>query len=165
MLLVAAALVFALTGCAPNVVKDSSSGGGVSQEVVEEPAEPSGQKADSQPVKADESIMATMTCEELDAERLERLSVFGQFKRAVSVEVTEKDGVSWWVVAAEQDVDDRPLRLAYLTDALELSDYQDGTWIQLEGDDPWRNVDWDHDLLVRGKSALKLARRQLMGTN
>lgn len=116
------------------------------------------------PVAADEAIMASMTCELLDVSAANDLTTkFGYFDRAASVEVGEKDGTTWWVVVFEWDDDSGVVdsRKAYLTDGLGLPSRGDGTWIELRSSDPWHDVDWDRDMLVRGQSALELARDTL----
>lgn len=115
---------------------------------------------DTLTVEPDEDVMASMTCVPLTQEQLESLTLrFGIFDRGVSVDVTKKDGVTWKVIALQQAaMDGTPTRLAYLTDATDLGWGEGETWIELKSDDPWRNVDWDEDLLVRAQSALTLAK-------
>ena len=114
-------------------------------------------------VEPDEDVMASMTCVPLTPEQLESLTLrFGIFDRGVSVNVVEKDGVTWKVVALQQTAaDGTPTRLAYLTDAVDLGWGGGETWIELESGNPWRNVNWDDELLVRGQSALTLAQEWL----
>lgn len=114
-------------------------------------------------VAPDEDVMASMTCVPLTTEQLESLTLrFGIFDRGVSVDVAEKDGVTWKVIALQQTAADGTLtQLAYLTDAVDLGWGEGETWIELESGDPWRNVDWDDELLVRGQSALALAQEWL----
>lgn len=118
---------------------------------------------DTLTVEPDEDVMASMTCVPLTQEQLESLALrFGIFDRGVSVDVTKKNGVTWKVVALQQTAaDGSPTRLAYLTDATDLGWGEGETWIELRSDDPWRNVDWDEDLLVRAQSALTLAKSYL----
>lgn len=118
---------------------------------------------DTPTVEPDEDVMASMTCVPLTQEQLESLTLrFGIFDRGVSVDVTKKDGATWKVVALQQTAaDGSPTRLAYLTDATDLGWGDGETWIELKSDDPWRNVDWDEDLLVRAQSALTLAKEYL----
>ena len=124
-------------------------------------------ESDVQPldIEPDESIMATMSCDVLDVEKLEWMWRFGWFDRAVSVEVCEIDGVTWWVLVADHKHSDGQtwVRKAYLCDALEGENASDGTWIELDSSDAWRNVDWDTDLLVRAESALEFAKETLTG--
>ena len=114
-------------------------------------------------VEPDEDVMASMTCVPLTPEQLESLTLrFGIFDRGVSVDVTKKDGATWKVIVLQQTTaDGTPTRLAYLTDATDLGWGDGETWIELKSDDPWRNVDWDEDLLVRAQSALTLAKNYL----
>lgn len=165
-----------LVGCggAPATEPDPAPEEPPAETVVEdEDAQPDGEaiveeilsRNDDEPkdVEPDEDVMASMTCVPLTPEQLESLTLrFGIFDRGVSVDVTEKDGVTWKVVALQQTAaDGTPTRLAYLTDAVDLSWGEGETWIELESGDPWRNVDWDDELLVRGQSALTLAQEWL----
>lgn len=169
--LAAAVFSLSLVGCAdlPTPLDDVTDEPAAGEE--EESAPDDQVVTQAQPVLSDKDIMASMSCVELDEEGLERLRHFGWFDRAVSVEVGEVDGTTWWVVAAEREVDGglQEARHEYLTDALgkegapaaEWLDFDDATWIELESGNPWKSVDWDHDQLVRGQSALTLAREAL----
>lgn len=165
-----------LVGCggAPATEPDPAPEEPPAETVVEdEDAQPDGEaiveeilsRNDDEPkdVEPDEDVMASMTCVPLTPEQLESLTLrFGIFDRGVSVDVTEKDGATWKVVALQQTAADGTLtRLAYLTDAVDLGWGEGETWIELESDNPWRNVDWDDELLVRGQSALTLAQEWL----
>lgn len=165
-----------LVGCggAPATEPDPAPEESPAETVVEdEDAQPDGEalveeilsRNDYEPkdVEPDEDVMASMTCVPLTPEQLESLTLrFGIFDRGVSVDVAEKDGVTWKVVALQQTAaDGTPTRLAYLTDAVDLGWGEGETWIELESGDPWRNVDWDDELLVRGQSALTLAQEWL----
>lgn len=171
------AVVFAslvLVGCAPAATNPVSpeqaqqevteSEAPVAEEGPSEDAEAEEAEAE-EPVVADEDIMASMVCEPLvDASGSNNLAMmFGYFDKAVSVEVGENNGQTWWVVVFEWDGQDGvvDLREAYLTNSLELPSYRDGKWIELNSSDPWHDVDWSHDMLVRGQSALTLARDTL----
>ncbi len=175
-ILVAAVLSLSLVGCTagPSTSLDDASDESFAIEgtdAMEEPAADDQMVTQNRPVLSDRDVMASMSCVELDEEGLERLRHFGWFDRAVSVEVGEVDGTTWWVVAAEREVDGglQEARYEYLTDALgkegtptaEWLDSDDATWIVLESGNPWKSVDWDHDQLVRAQSALTLARETL----
>lgn len=175
-------MLIVLGGCASDDQSGATSDDTANEQVVEETeddaedeaqdetsgSEGAGQQttSDEEDIEADEDVMASMTCEPLDVARPEELTfMFGYFDKAVCVEVGENDGTMWWVVMFEWDDEDGvvDLREAYLTDSLEMSSYRDGTWIELLSTDPWHYVDWDHDMLVRGQSALELARQTLAG--
>ena len=58
-------------------------------------------------VEPDENVMVSMTCVPLTPEQLESLTLrFGIFDRGISVDVTEKDGVTWKIVALQQTAAD-----------------------------------------------------------
>lgn len=175
-ILAAAVLSLSLVGCTagPSTSLDDASDEPSAIEgadAVEESAADDQMVTQNHPVLSDKDVMASMSCVELDEEGLERLRHFGWFDRAVSVKVGEVDGTTWWVVAAEREADGglQEARYEYLTDALgregapaaEWLDFDDATWIELESGSPWKSVDWDHDQLVRGQSALTLARETL----
>lgn len=135
--------------------------------VVSDEVDASEGEEQEQPIEADENIMETMTCDLFDASESEELTMmFGYPDLAASVEVGEKDGDTWWVVIFEWDGEDGvvDLREAYLTNSLEMPSYRDGMWIELKSGDRWRNVDWDHDMLVRGQSAFDLAWETLVNS-
>lgn len=119
--------------------------------------------SDADDVEADDEVKATLTCVPLDEAKLERLKVFGVFERALSVEV-KSDGDATWdvVVAMSVDENGRKKFSSWLTDDLESESYGSGTWIELSGNKSWRKVDWDREDLVRGQSALELARETLL---
>ena len=147
-----------------SAVEDSVSS---EEPVVSDEADASEGEEQEQPIEADESIMETMTCDLFDASESEELTMmFGYPDLAASVEVGEKDGDTWWVVIFEWDGEDGEvdLREAYLTNSLEMPSYRDGMWIELKSGDRWRDVDWDHDMLVRGQSAFDLARETLVNS-
>lgn len=185
VLSVAAAAALMLTGCMTDVPTTNPSTGSQDDVAVEDSTNVEDDESDStpilsegpskdaeaeeaeaeEPVVADEDIMASMVCEPLvDASGSNNLAMmFGYFDKAVSVEVGENNGQTWWVVVFEWDGEDGVvgLREAYLTNSLELPSYRDGKWIELNSSDPWHDVDWSHDMLVRGQSALTLARDTL----
>lgn len=113
-------------------------------------------------VQADESIMASMVCEPVDSALLERMRMqLGCPRRAVQVEVGEGlvSGELWWVVVLDSPPDDSyewGLR-AFLTNAPGRS--EGDTWIDVDfrSSDPWENVTWDAERLVRAQSALEKA--------
>ena len=120
-------------------------------------------------VEPDDAIMATMTCVPFDDAQLKDMEAFGVFDRAVSVEVGEKDGVTWWLVAADHmNGNGMSFTRHYgLTDSLEIKGIGPnigGTWIEVRGSDHWYNVDWDEEWLVRAESALEVARAGLSET-
>lgn len=47
----------------------------------------------------------------------------------------------------------------FLTNALNLENWRDGTWVKLSGDDLSAYVDWDEALLIRAQSAYEVARQ------
>ena len=163
----ALAAACALSGCTsssstPEDVADDST-----PVVMDEPAgaeEPEDEAAAT--VEPDDAIMATMTCVPFDDAQLKDMRAFGVFGRAVSVEVGEKEGVTWWLVAADHMNSDgvRFTRYYWLTDSLEIKAIAaaiGGTWIEVRGSDHWYNVDWDEEWLVRAESALEVARAGL----
>ena len=173
------AVSLALAGCASGGAGTQPTGDSANEPIAEdnvsseeptvsdEAEVPKDDEEHEQPIEADESIMETMTCDLFDASKSEELTtMFGYFDRAASVEVGEKDGDTWWVVIFEWDGDDGAvdLREAYLTDSLEMPSYRDGMWIELKSGDRWRNVDWGHDMLVRGQSAFDLAWETLVNS-
>ena len=173
-LCVAVCASLALVGCAPGDSAGTSSDGNSDQPVVEDSQETNDATTPEEvdlptdveeepPIEADEDIMATMTCEPFGEGSEELNMMFGYFNRAVSVEVGKNNGRTWWVVIFEWDGEGGTagLREAYLTDALGQASYRDGMWIRLRDSDRWHDVDWDHDMLVRGQSALEVAREAL----
>lgn len=148
------AAILALVGCSSGDSVDTTTDDASDEQAVEEE------------VEGDPDVMASMTCETLDTSGHDELYYwFGTFDKAVKVEVGQnEEGTTWWVVMFEWDDEDGvvDLREAYLTDSLEMSDYHEGTWIALKSGHTWRYVDWDHDMLVRGQSALDLARQTLV---
>lgn len=137
----------------------------------ETPAEVTDRVADSEPkdkaVEPDEEVMASMTCAPLDDAQLEKLRLFGLFERGVTVEVLQEENETWWVLVADSAGEDGDswTRSAYLTNGLDQAPaeerYRSGTWIELDERDPWENVDWDEERLVRAQSALTLAEQTL----
>lgn len=125
------------------------------------------ERAHAKDVDPDAEVMATMSAVPFGEDALadhSKLRQLGVFEQAVSVEVTQKDGATWWVVVADSAGEDGGTwtRQAWLTNALGSADYWDGgTWIELPKNDPWKNVDWDDELLVRGASALAVANEAL----
>ena len=173
------AVISSLVGCAPLVSEEESTAQGSLSDVAQEsPAETdeldednpadAEEPEDEAPaaVEPDDAIMATMTCVPFDVAQLVDLRVFGVFDRAVSVEVGEKDGVTWWLVAADHMNSNGVsfVRYYWLTDSLEIKGMGSaigGTWIEVRGSDHWYNVDWDEEWLVRAESALEVARAGL----
>lgn len=115
------------------------------------------------PIVADEAIMKTMTCEPLR----EDLAASQQFgpppTRAVQVEVGEglEPGRVWWV--AVMNLPDDPYRgwpprtVHHLTDAPARQSAGEAKWIEIHPSNPWVNVRWDAQQLVRAQSALTKA--------
>lgn len=113
--------------------------------------------------------MATLTCVLFDEAQLKDMEALVVFGRAVSVEVGEKDGVTWWLIAADHMNGEGMnfTRHYWLTDSLEIKGIGPdigGTWIEVRGSDHWYNVDWDEKWLVRAESALEVARAGLSET-
>ncbi len=153
----ALSVLLALAGCVQLVAEGNVNSGELTES---EGAGQSTSEGQEQTITADDDIMDSMTCEFLDVSGSDELiTMFGHFDLAVSVEVGESNSKTWWVVVFEWDDDDGvvDLRDAYLTDTLGQASYCHGTWIRLHGSDPWYGVGWDHDMLVRGQSALELA--------
>ena len=145
------ALSLALVGCVPGGAGTQPTDSNTGEPAVEDGVGP------EEPV----------TCDLFDASESEELTMmFGYPDLAASVEVGEKDGDTWWVVIFEWYGEDGvvDLREAYLTNSLEMPSYRDGMWIELKSGDRWRNVDWDHDMLVRGQSAFDLAWETLVNS-
>lgn len=158
-----------LVGCLPSTAAPDDAADDPAPVVMDEPAD-GGEATDEggRPtiIEPDEDVMATMTCVPFDDAQLADLSRFGVFDRAVSVAVGEKDDTMWWVVAADQMRADGIgyARSAWLTDtpySQTASTEEYGTWIELSSSDPWKNVDWDEERLVRAESALEVARAGL----
>lgn len=163
----AIALSLLLVGCAPSASAPEDVADDTVPVVMDEPADAE-EPEDEAPatVEPDDAIMATMTCVPSDDAQLKDMRAFGVFGRAVSVEVGEKEGVTWWLVAADHMNSDgvRFTRYYWLTDSLEIKGIAaaiGGTWIEVRGSDPWYNVDWDEEWLVRAESALEVARAGL----
>ena len=161
---VAPALVIALSlllaGCAPSTPAPEDAADDAAPVVSNEPAEEDASEERPAIIEPDEGLMATMTSVPFDNAQVESLSIFGVFDRAACVEVGERDGVTWWVVAAEGDRGST--RGAWLTDSLEIAGVEPedrGTWIEV--DSRWSEVDWDLEWLVRAESALEVARAAL----
>ena len=122
------------------------------------------QSSQSAPIAPDASIMQSMSCEPLDDGLLEEMDIyFGTPTRAVQVEVGEgmQDGETWWVVVMDSPPDDSyqwGLR-AFLTNVPGVEHVDQWVWIpiDLDSDDPWENVSWDTERLVRAQSALTVA--------
>lgn len=153
----AIALSLLLVGCAPSASAPEDVADDTAPVVMDEAAAT---------VEPDEDIMATMTCVPFDDAQLKDMRAFGVFGRAVSVEVGEKEGVTWWLVAADHMNSDgvRFTRYYWLTDSLEIKGIAaaiGGTWIEVRGSNHWYNVDWDEEWLVRAESALEVARAGL----
>lgn len=117
------------------------------------------------PVPVDPELVASMDCEPLSAALLEKMRAdFGRPNRAVQVKVGEglNPGQVWWVVVLDSPADFsyewEELR-PFLTTAPGVENL--GKWINLAGGDPWRNVKWDSERLVRGQSALTKAQNCL----
>lgn len=132
----------------------------------ESEAEPTSQSSEES-IAPDPEIMATMECEPLSEELLDRMRIhFGTPDRSVQVEVGEglTPGEIWWVVILDSSADDsyewEELR-QFMTNAPGIS--ADGRWIPLGLSDPWSTVSWDSERLVRGQSALTKARECLDG--
>lgn len=176
--LLSIAVIASLVGCAPLVSEQESTAQSSLSDVAQEsPTEPdeldednpadAEKPEDEAPatVEPDDAIMATMTCVPFDDAQLKDMRAFGVFGRAVSVEVGEKEGVTWWLVAADHMNSDgvRFTRYYWLTDSLEIKGIAaiGGTWIEVRGSDHWYNVDWDEEWLVRAESALEVARAGL----
>lgn len=163
----AIALSLLLVGCAPSASAPEDVADDTAPVVMDEPAgaeEPEDEAPAT--VEPDDAIMATMTCVPFDDAQLKDMRAFGVFGRAVSVEVGEKEGVTWWLVAADHMNSDgvRFTRYYWLTDSLEIKGIAaaiGGTWIEVRGSNHWYNVDWDEERLVRAESALEVARAGL----
>lgn len=166
-LCVAVCASLALVGCAPGDSASAPASNDSNQPVVEDStsSEETGTSAQEQdgPILSDEDVMATMTCEVLTEDQLSVLGVFGTFDRGARVEIGESNGATWWAVVLEVVGDDGTVdaRSSFITKSATLDDFSDDTWIELPSENTWQNVDWGHDMLVRGQSALTLARRTL----
>lgn len=166
-LCVAVCASLALVGCTPGDSLGTPSDGNSDQPVVEDSTSSeetgTGEQEQDGPILSDEDVMATMTCEVLTEDQLSALGVFGTFDRGARVEIGESNGATWWAVVLEVVGDDGTVdaRSSFITKSATLDDFSDGTWIELLSENTWQNVDWDHDMLVRGQSALTLARRTL----
>ena len=160
----ALALALTLASCAPGPSVREPSDTTPGDVAAEDPSgiEGSEESSDTQryhgPVLSDDEVMSTLSCEVLGDEQLASLKMFGAFDRGARVEVTERDGVTWWVVVLERTNANGGVdaRSAYLTSSEGLDDFSDGVWIEVT-DSSWDDVDWDYDLLVRGQSAVMLA--------
>lgn len=123
-----------------------------------------GPRDDDEEAQPDEDLMASMSARRLSDDELAGLRRFGIFNYGVEVVVGDKEGVTWRIFALDQvsGTDSSWTRKAYLTDASDTSD-DEGTWIELRlsSSDPWRNVDWSGEMLVRGVTALELAKNTL----
>lgn len=166
-LCVAVCASLALVGCTPGDSLGTPSDGNSDQPVVEDSTSSeetgTGEQEQDGPILSDEDVMATMTCEVLTEDQLSALGVFGTFDCGTRVEIGESNGATWWAVVLEVVGDDGTVdaRSSFITKSATLDDFSDGTWIELPSENTWQNVDWDHDMLVRGQSALTLARRTL----
>ena len=156
----AIALSLLLVGCAPSTPAPEDVADDAVPVVSDVPAEEDASEERPAIIEPDEDLMATMISVPFDEAQVESLSIFGVFDRACCVEVGEKDGVTWWVVAAEGAKGST--RGAWLTDSLEITGVEPedrGTWIEV--DSRWSEVDWDLEWLVRAESALEVARAAL----
>lgn len=165
-LCVAVCASLALVGCTSGdltVPTDDASDQPVVEDSTSSEETDAGVQEQDGPILSDEDVMATMTCEVLTEDQLSALEVFGVFDRGARVEVGESNGATWWAVVLEMAGDDGTVdaRSSFITKSATLDDFSDGTWIELPTENAWQNVDWDHDMLVRGQSALALARRTL----
>lgn len=160
-------VLLALAGCVSGDPADTAATDGAETpaagETVSSDEEAPGVSEQDGPVLSDEDVMATMTCEMLADDQLDALELFGVFNRGARVEIGESDGVTWWAVVLERTGDDGSIgaRRSFITKSPTLDDFSEGSWIELPSENTWQNVDWDHDMLVRGQSALALARRTL----
>lgn len=167
LLCIAVLVSLALAGCASGdpadtVATDGAETPAAGETVSSDEEAPDVSEQDG-PVLSDEDVMATMTCEMLTEDQLDALELFGVFNRGARVEIGESDGVTWWAVVLERadDSGSVSVRRSFITKSPGLDDFSEGSWIELPGENTWQNVDWDHDMLVRGQSALALARRTL----
>lgn len=117
--------------------------------------------ASKEPVEADEEVMASMTCTELDLEALEKLDKLYHFGNAVSVEVGEVNGKTWWVVAGRAGTSSDWKLYCFLTNDADYDFDDREKWVDVTASKSWIKIDWDHDSLVRMESALALAKERL----
>lgn len=167
LLCIAVLVSLALAGCASGdpadtVATDGAETPAAGETVSSDEEAPDVSEQDG-PVLSDEDVMATMTCEMLTEDQLGTLELFGVFNRGARVEIGESDGVTWWAVVLERadGSGSVSVRRSFITKSPGLDDFSEGSWIELPSENTWQNVDWDHDMLVRGQSALALARRTL----
>ena len=162
-----------LTGCMTDVPTTNPSKGSQDDVAVEDSTNVEDDESDSTPILSDDTVKATLNCELVDETTLEKLRYFGAFDRAAAVEVGEVDGSAWWVVVCEQVGGDGAVstRTVFLTDSLLAESYVrdpndsevGGTWIELDGTNLRRLVNWDDDMLVKVQSARVLATETLAG--
>lgn len=166
-----------MVGCVPSddavTTSGSTEGLGMNKEATDKMGSSDGMGDSEQevlePVLPDEAIMEEMTCQPVDGELLERVKLqLGTPSRTVQVEVGEglNPDELWWLIVLDSPADDSyewGLR-AFLTNAPGLSEGV-GTWIPIdyESTDPWVNVRWDTERLIRAQSALTKALDYLNG--
>lgn len=121
-------------------------------------------RASAETIAPDAAVLATMECEPVSRELLDRKRIdFGAPRRSVQVEVGEglTPGETWWVVILDSPSDEahkeglRP----FLTNAPGPGGADE--WISLRG---LKRVAWDSERLVRAQSALTKAEECLGGS-
>lgn len=163
-ILIALAIPLTLLGChvSPEVPESADTPKQEQSATEEPPASTQTPEEEDRSVGADEDIMASMSYVSFDEAQLKKLELFGTFQEALSVEIrTKDDGSTWWVVGALKKSDDGTSMTTryFLTNALNLENWRDGTWVKLSGDDLSAYVDWDEALLIRAQSAYEVARQ------
>lgn len=162
-----AMLALLLTGCSTgNAPASSESVGGSNEAGEERPLlrdSAASRVVPDAPDSSGEDEQA-LVCEPVSQNLLDAMrSQFGTPARAVQVEVGEglEPGENWWIVVLDSPADDAykwGIR-AFLTNAPGVSSKDEWKWIiiDIDSDDPWRNVSWDGQRLARAQSALDVA--------